>query len=125
MDLECVGHYIFSVNITFCCFIFYLTMHECTCSMYEQYIFNCRYYNTEVCPKGPLCAYRHKKRFEVDAVAFLRGADFFLGELPVPRTRRAVCHFYKLGKCLYQNNCRFLHDNDNSLEGDKTEEKER
>lgn len=93
--------------------------------MYQQYIFNYRYYNTDVCPKGSLCAYRHKKRFEVDPIAFVRGSDFFLGELPVPRSRKAACHFYKLGKCLYQNNCRFLHDNDNSLEGDKTEEKER
>lgn len=73
-----------------------------------------KYYNNKLCSNGSTCQYIHKLRYEVEPIAFLTGEDFFIGQLPL-MTNQRPCYFYRLGKCIYQDKCRFLHDNDNSL----------
>ncbi|KAL1492902.1 hypothetical protein ABEB36_011072 [Hypothenemus hampei] len=77
---------------------------------YKKYCL--QYYNSAVCPYGFHCTYNHSERHEIDLVAYLEGTDFILGE--PPKTIRQ-CHYYKLGRCIFQDRCRYLHDNDDSL----------
>ncbi|KAF7286953.1 hypothetical protein GWI33_002801 [Rhynchophorus ferrugineus] len=70
------------------------------------------YYNYNRCSNKKDCQYRHRPQHEIEAVGFVKGEDFILGQL-IEMKNQKPCYFFQLGKCKYQDKCRFLHDNDN------------